>query len=175
MNSAARSKDVLRGTMDEASSLWLLCRSRLARPGRASDWAASFSDPIMGGPSGSSRREARTREEHHTGKRRRSRKALDLNRPNREEPKFRAHGQGVGSTEKLGNASHASIDPVANGALFGAVAKKRVARAVKKQQCFAISIGRRDQVSGVSSPLRSFLFALIIRQIVIALYRLTGG
>ena len=58
MNSAARWKDVLRGTMDEASSLWLLCRSR-ARPGRASDWAASFSDPIMGGPSGSSRKEKR--------------------------------------------------------------------------------------------------------------------
>ena len=75
--------------MDEASSPGLLCRLRLAQSGRESDWAASFSDPMMGEPSGSSRREARTREEHQTGKRRRSRKALDLNRPNREEPGVR--------------------------------------------------------------------------------------
>jgi hypothetical protein len=42
---------------------------------------------MMGEPSGSSRREARTREERQTGKQCRSRKALDLNRPNREGPK----------------------------------------------------------------------------------------
>ena len=71
--------------MDEASSLGLLCGSRLARSRRESDWAASFSDPMMGEPSGSSRREARTREERQTGKQCRSRKALDLNRPNRED------------------------------------------------------------------------------------------
>jgi hypothetical protein len=43
---------------------------------------------MMGEPSGSSRREARTREERQTGKRCRSRKALDPDRPNREEPNF---------------------------------------------------------------------------------------
>ncbi len=95
VSSAARWKDVLRGTMDEASSLGLLHRSRLALSGRESDWSTSFSDPMMGEPSGSSRREARLRGEHHPGKRRRSRKALDLNRPNREEPGFGAATQPI--------------------------------------------------------------------------------
>jgi hypothetical protein len=87
--------NVLRGTMDEASSLGVLCGSRLARSRRESDWAASFSDPMMGEPSGSSRREARTRGEHQTGKRRESRKALDLNGPNRDEPRFGAESRRI--------------------------------------------------------------------------------
>ena len=51
---------------------------------------------MMGEPSGSSRREARTREERQTGKQCRSRKALDLNRPNREDPYIVAVDDGSG-------------------------------------------------------------------------------
>ena len=37
-----RWRDVPRGTMDEVSSLGVLCRSRLARSERATDWTAPF-------------------------------------------------------------------------------------------------------------------------------------
>ena len=53
-------------------------------------YAASFSDPIMGEPSGPSQREARIREEHQTTTGRESRQALDPTRPNREEPQLLA-------------------------------------------------------------------------------------
>jgi hypothetical protein len=46
-------------------------------------------DPMMGEPSGSLRREARTARNITPASGRRSRKAVDLNRPNREESKLR--------------------------------------------------------------------------------------
>jgi len=60
--------------------------------------------------------------------------------------KIRAHSQRVNSTEKLADASHATIDPIAYPASVGVprVAKKRVTRIVEKQKRFAISVRSRD-------------------------------
>jgi len=70
LSSTARRKVVLRGTMDEAVRLGS-CADRTWRYQNASQIrAALLSNPVMGEPSGLSRRETRTREEHHPGKRR---------------------------------------------------------------------------------------------------------
>ena len=42
-------EDVLRGTMDEVSSLRLLYRSHGPRSERESDWATLFTEPLLGG------------------------------------------------------------------------------------------------------------------------------
>ena len=65
-SSARRWSDVLRGTMDEVSSLRLLYRSHHRNQDAQQIGPPHSTDPIMGGPNGRSRREAGTRERRQT-------------------------------------------------------------------------------------------------------------